>query len=144
MRPDRSSSLVACATPRKRPSGDVAATDRLMPHTDHAPMGGFSVILDGERLTIPGRISHGSTWATGAYGFCGRTVDPWEKEGDLVASMAAAIHTRYGDGWVRQRFLRRLLAAPVLARWMIPFIVQLVGEYVVEIIDDIAEALPDL
>ncbi|WP_156374161.1 hypothetical protein [Cellulomonas sp. Leaf334] len=58
--------------------------------------------------------------------------------------MAAAVHTRSHDGWVRQRALRRLLSAPVVAPWMTPFVVQLVGEYVVQIVDDIAEALPDV
>ncbi|KQR12116.1 hypothetical protein ASF78_13185 [Cellulomonas sp. Leaf334] len=45
---------------------------------------------------------------------------------------------------MRQRALRRLLSAPVVAPWMTPFVVQLVGEYVVQIVDDIAEALPDV
>ncbi len=43
--------------------------------------------------------------------------------------------TRHCDGRVRQHHLRNL--AQPLPLWAVPFVVRLVGEYVLEIIDDI-------
>jgi hypothetical protein len=46
--------------------------------------------------------------------------------------------TRHHNGFVRARSLERLLAAG--NTWTIPFIIQLVGEYVIEILDQIDDA----
>lgn len=48
-----------------------------------------------------------------------------------------ALMTRHHDGFVRQRHLRNLLRAPRVHT--APFVVQLLGEYVVEIVEDIEE-----
>ncbi len=55
---------------------------------------------------------------------------------------AQCLLTRSTDGYVRQRALIGLLAAR--EPWVVPFVVLLVGEYVVEIIEDIAASLPTL
>jgi hypothetical protein len=47
----------------------------------------------------------------------------------------ASIYTRHHDGFVRQRWLARLLAAD--QAWAAPFVVQLLGEYVIDICHDI-------
>src|ERR1051326_8366354 len=53
--------------------------------------------------------------------------DPW-----LVAQ---CLLTRSTDGYIRQASLRQLLSAS--EPWIIPFVVLLAGEYVVEIVEDI-------
>lgn len=56
---------------------------------------------------------------------------------------ARALQTRSNDGFERQRAGRDLLAD--LRPWGAPFIVALIGEYIAEILDDIAAALsPEL
>jgi hypothetical protein len=52
------------------------------------------------------------------------------------------LYTRHHDGYVRQRNLDQVVSAP--EAWVVPYVVQLVGEYVVEIIEVIAAALPQL
>jgi hypothetical protein len=54
----------------------------------------------------------------------------------LEALVAAGIYSRHHNGFVRQRWLGRLLDAD--KPWVAPFIVQLLGEYVIEICYDIA------
>lgn len=53
-------------------------------------------------------------------------------------AVADSLLTRHHDGFVRARALARLLAAN--RAWAPPFIVQLIGEYVIEILDQIDEA----
>lgn len=89
----------------------------------------YQVMLDGEVLTIPSRIyvEADLLWANS-----GRSA--------LERSIACSLGTRHHNGYVREACLTRLLAAP--QPWMAPFIVQLVGEYVDEIVQGIETALP--
>lgn len=50
--------------------------------------------------------------------------------------------TRHHDGHVRQRYLERILS--VREPWVVPFVVQLMGEYVIEILETIRAHLPIL
>ena len=54
----------------------------------------------------------------------------------------ACLFTRHHDGHVRQRHLRRIVG--LAHAWVTPFVVQLIGEYVVEILLDIRNGLRDL
>lgn len=47
--------------------------------------------------------------------------------------MYACLLTRHHDGYVRQRYLERILS--VAEPWVAPFVLQLTGEYVIEILD---------
>lgn len=55
--------------------------------------------------------------------------------GDTTWLIARALQTRAGDGFMRQKALRHLLAEPT--PWTAPYIVALIGEYVIEILEDI-------
>jgi hypothetical protein len=55
---------------------------------------------------------------------------------------AQCLLTRSTDGQIRQIALQRIL--PTSDSWVIPFIVLLAGEYVIEIIEELQEALPQL
>lgn len=50
--------------------------------------------------------------------------------------MASCLNSRHHDGVVRQRALRQLLAE--LSSVAVPYVVQLAGEYVLEILEDLA------
>jgi hypothetical protein len=59
----------------------------------------------------------------------------WRPLGHLGKLVVAGIYSRHHDGFVRQRWLGMLLDAD--EPWVAPFIVQLLGEYVIEICYDI-------
>jgi hypothetical protein len=52
---------------------------------------------------------------------------------------ARALQTRSNDGYERQRAARDLLAG--FEAWCAPFIIALIGEYLIEIMDDVAAGL---
>ena len=91
----------------------------------------YTVMFEGARLMIPWRL------------YCKQSV-LWQREGrtPLEREIAWCLGSRHHSGYVREECLRRMLAAP--HPWMTPFIVQLIGEYVVEIVEPIAQALPAL
>lgn len=64
-------------------------------------------------------------------------------EHDEAWRFARALQTRSNDGVERQRAARDLMVN--LEPWGAPFIVALIGEYIVEILEDVSNALtPDL
>jgi hypothetical protein len=48
--------------------------------------------------------------------------------------------TRHWDGYVREECVRQLVG--IDRPWVVPFVVQLLGEYVLEIVDVVAAAIP--
>lgn len=86
----------------------------------------FAVQVGRETVLIPARLhlaSHRPSLA--------EDVDAW--------LFARALQTRSNDGYERQRALRDLLADA--QPWTAPFIVALIGEYVVELLYDISAAM---
>lgn len=96
------------------------------------PLGAFSVNLDEETLQIPYRVyySHGLL-RSNLLGSCGDT--------KLVL---ACLGTRHYDGYLRQQCLRYLLNSD--ESWVLPYLVQLAGEYVLEIVDEVAATIGSL
>jgi hypothetical protein len=86
----------------------------------------FAVESEGQRVLIPARLHFASNRLRLA-------------ENDEAWLFARALQTRSNDGFERQRAARDLLAD--LQPWAAPFVVALIGEYVVEILDDIAATL---
>jgi hypothetical protein len=80
------------------------------------------VIVGGEQVRIPYRHYQDSTLPV---------ADP------SAESVRQAWLTRSSQGHVRQQALRSLLRAP--AYWHVPFVLQLCGEYIIEIGRDIAD-----
>jgi len=86
---------------------------------------GFRVVAGAELVTIPERL--------------------YVEERNLLASgngLVACLLTRHHDGFVRQRALERVLRLDTL--WAVPFVVRLVGEYVVEIVEQIDDGFAEL
>jgi len=92
---------------------------------------GYDVIVQGETVTIPRRVYYRTERLDSAIAAPG-------SEGMI----ALCLGTRHHDGFVRERCLLRLLGER--QDWIVPFVVQLVGEYVAEIIARIEAALPQL
>lgn len=67
----------------------------------------------------------------------------WLAKSDEAWLFARALQTRSADGFLRQRAVRDLLVD--LQPWGAPFIVKLIGEYVIEILEDVSAAMtPEL
>jgi len=90
----------------------------------------FTVRIDGEDASIPQRIYHDPERVS--------TIEltPTQRE------LADCLLTRHCDGFVRQKMVSRIILSK--SAWVPPFVVQLVGEYVVEILDDIRKELKAL
>lgn len=92
---------------------------------------GFHVRVQGEVLCIPYRVYDPKDAVWGAVE-AGDGEDRW---------LALCWGTRHHDGHIREACLRRLL--PDLPPWAAVFVVQLLGEYVGEIVELIAGAMDD-
>ncbi|MEU8545570.1 hypothetical protein AB0C81_00945 [Streptomyces roseoverticillatus] len=102
-----------------------------MPDATMSPVGAFQVEVQGETLTIPSRIYN--------------AVPSSESVRALTATQQTILHclyTRHHDGRVRQHHVEQLTGSN--EPWVAPFVVQLAGEYVVEILEAISRGLPDL
>ncbi len=111
-------------------AGDVDAVLKVLPPSRLPPTGETigSITLGGEPLQIPTRI------------YCD------EPSPEVIASLTDTqqrilhcLYTRHHDGFVRQRHLGFLLATN--GAWTVPFVVQLVGEYVLPIVVQIEREL---
>lgn len=91
----------------------------------------FVVRVGGEDVQIPGRIYNAE--------LSSRATDSFST---IERSVLACLYTRHHDGYVRQRHLRDVIQ--LSHPWVVPFVVQLIGEYVIEILWDIQRALGQL
>ncbi|MFJ2633311.1 hypothetical protein ACIO6U_15395 [Streptomyces sp. NPDC087422] len=136
----RDSSNVAPALTAAFPTrlaDDVRTVLAVMPEARHAPMMPFEVEVEvevevqGETVAIPSRIYNDEPGVG--------------SDGQLSGTQQVILHclySRHHDGLVRQRHLERIVASD--EPWVVPFVVQLAGEYVLEIIEAIGRGLPGL
>lgn len=120
-------SVVATRVRQAFPSAlrlDVEVVLGALPLRPNLPSGDNlgTVVVQGESLRIPSRVYLPEP-------------EPLQLRA-LTANQQLIVHclfTRHHDGHVRERMLRRAL--PHCTAWTVPFFVQLLGEYVVEIVD---------
>lgn len=103
----------------KRAADALAASDAKLSPTS------FSVTVDGGRLNIPERL----------YVAAPSTFDDLD-------SVFVALMTRHHDGFVREQAVKCLLIDA--DEWPVPFLIRLIGEYVIEIVDLIDDAFDAL
>jgi hypothetical protein len=101
---------------------DVARVSAVLPEATHPLFRPFSVVLGAKSLSIPQRVYF---------------PDPFRAVLERLSStqrlILHCIYTRHHDGYVREQHLLPVLeAAP---GWAAPFVLQLLGEYVIEIHD---------
>ncbi|MFI7236873.1 hypothetical protein [Streptomyces cyaneofuscatus] len=114
-----------------RLAGDVQSVLALMPEARLAPMMPFEVEVQGETVAIPSRIYNEEPGA--------------DLERPLAGTQQVILHclySRHSDGRVRQGHLEQIVASG--EPWVVPFVVQLAGEYVLEILEAIGRGLPGL
>jgi hypothetical protein len=95
----------------------------------HPPRQAFMVKVDRETLCIPYRLYY--------------TPEVMRRElgnaQGVIKLILACLGTRHYDGYLRQECLKELLASD--EAWLTPYFLQLAGEYVVEIAEDVAEGI---
>ncbi|WP_204745520.1 hypothetical protein [Glycomyces paridis] len=111
--------------------GDVRQVIELVPYARLGPTAPFDVVVGGETLTLPYRIYNAEPDPAAVRSLTGRQ-----------RLIAHCLYSRHHDGRVRQRRLESLLDAA--EPWVVPFVVQLAGEYVLEIVEDIGRGLSGL
>lgn len=103
------------------------AVKLLAPGQMHAPSDTvISVRLATESLNIPYRVYYDKQKLLNCVNSSGN-----------IALIALCLGTRHYDGFLREQCLHRLLAAE--EKWTAPFVIQLLGEYVIEVIHPIHE-----
>jgi hypothetical protein len=109
-------------------SDEVSAILALIPTTRFvlSPDNICTVVIYGEEIHIPYRIYFPEPGETLLNGL-----------NDLELTILACIYTRHHDGLVRLKYLNRLLT--VNEAWVSPFVLQLTGEYVIEIIETVSQ-----
>ncbi len=94
-----------------------------VPPCDHAPsernIGPIQIA--GEHLHIPYRIYAAEPASLN-----------WKAVGRQQGLVLCALYTRHHDGYVREKYVKVLLSAE--EEWLAPFVIQMLGEYVVEIV----------
>ncbi|MFG3691230.1 hypothetical protein [Micromonospora sp. NPDC047740] len=103
----------------------------LMSAASLSPVGSFDVSVVSERVWIPYRL-YADEPAVEAQ----RTLAP------LQQAVLSCLYSRHHDGYVRQRHIERI--APRAEDWIAPFVVHLIGEYVLEIVLRIKDELADI
>lgn len=86
----------------------------------------FEVTILGESIKIPPRVY-----------FDEPSEDKLQKLSDVQKVILSCIFTRHHDGHVREKYLRKIILSE--NKWVIPYIFQLIGEYVIEILSVIYE-----
>ncbi|MFP3710072.1 hypothetical protein SB783_39385 [Paraburkholderia sp. SIMBA_009] len=122
------SSPLLTAFPEVLHSEAGVITDLIRPSTATHP--GTAVVVRGEPLNIPYRIHHE----------CDETL--FSRLNSAQAAIYACVLTRHLDGHVRQRHIGQLATSP--EPWVVPFIVHLCGEYVIEILAEIEANLASM
>ncbi|MFD8277562.1 hypothetical protein [Streptomyces flaveolus] len=115
-----------------RLAGDVQSVLAVIPEARLAPTMPFEVEVQGETVAIPSRIYNGEP-----------STD--SERPPLAGTQQVILHclySRHSDGRVRQRHLEQIVTSS--EPWVVPFVVQLAGEYVLEIIEAIGRGLPGL
>jgi hypothetical protein len=108
----------------------VHAVILAMPPSDYprTPDDIGPITLDGRRLRIPDRI-YNPELPQGLF----------DSLSALEGFIAACLYTRHHDGHVRQRALMRVI--DIDEAWAAPFLLQMLGEYVLELVEIAANAV---
>jgi hypothetical protein len=112
-------------------NASVSVADWLVPLVDmNYGVRTFDVTVEGEQVFIPVRIHFRS--------------EPQQHhlEPERSGPMADCLLSRSTDGYLRHSALRRIVS--LNQPWSVPYVVFLLGEYVVEIAEEIQRMLPNM
>jgi hypothetical protein len=108
---------------------DALAAVSILPENPHG-VGHFVVQVNGEMIEIPNRVYHNPA-----------LIDV-SKLDSLQRHLVECILMRHRDGYVRQKYLDKIIGSN--HPWVPAYVIQLLGEYVVEIQQLIEARLKDL
>ncbi|NJQ04108.1 hypothetical protein [Streptomyces lonarensis] len=114
-----------------RLAGDVARVLEAVPPDRYPANQSFTVDVRGEVLVVPERFNADEPGPAAL-----QALTPSER---LVLH---CLYTRHGDGYVRQRHVEQILTSDEPC--VVPYVIRLVGEYVLEIVEAIGRGLPGL
>ena len=116
--------MVLLAFPKSLKKDLLELMSRISVNTLHATHWTFPVQLDGEPIAIPFRI----------YWEEHRLMEPRDLT-EIQKTALSCLLTRHHNGFVREKHLKLIVNSNHY--WVQPFIIQLIGEYVIEIIQHI-------
>ncbi len=119
----------ADAFPASLRAAVVEAVTAVATGESHPPLYAFLVKLHHETLSIPSRVYYNPTLLRSELG---------NSQG-IRRAILACLGTRHHDGYLRQECLAEVLRSD--EAWPTPYIIQLAGEYVVEITQDVAAGI---
>jgi hypothetical protein len=91
---------------------------------------GFVVNVKSQLISAPSRVYYSPA----------RPRSEIRSSGGEARTLALCLGTRHWDGFVREECIRELVH--INCPWVAPFVIQLLGEYVIQIVNVITEALP--
>ena len=123
--------MVLLAFPKSLKKDLFELMRRISVHTLHSSNSTFPVQLNAEPISIPVRI----------YWEEQRLMKPKDLT-EIQKTALSCLLTRHHNGFVREKHLKLILNSNYY--WVQPFIIQLIGEYVIEIIQHIRNQFLDL
>jgi hypothetical protein len=108
-----------------------AVLPQLSDYQLRPPAAAFQVRVRGETIDIPSRVYYRESQVLSCASRPG-----------VQGLIALCLGTRHHDGYLREKCVKRLIE--IEEPWIVPFIIQLIGEYVVTIVKLIEQALPNL
>ncbi|MEU1538425.1 hypothetical protein ABZ461_09920 [Actinacidiphila glaucinigra] len=114
-----------------RLAGDVRSVLAVVPIARLSPVEPFQIEVEGETVAIPSRIYNEEPTVGLAQSLTG-----------TQQVILHCLYSRHHNGWTRQRHLEQIVESS--EPWVVPFVVQLAGEYVLEILEAISRGLPGL
>ncbi|WP_051407398.1 hypothetical protein [Nocardia sp. CNY236] len=112
-------------------AADARVVAQALPPAHPQPAGSFPVWVQGEHLTLPYRLYNPEPAA-----------DVFDRLSPRQTKILHCLYTRHHNGHVRHHHLNQVIDAT--DPWIVPFVVQLVGEYVLDIVITIQQGLIDL
>jgi hypothetical protein len=109
----------------------AAVMSTISDYQQNPPLQSFKVQVRGEQLEIPDRVYYRESLVRKLAGRPG-----------ALGHIALCLGTRHCNGFLREECLKQLI--PVAQSWVAPFVTQLIGEYVVEIVQVIERELAQL
>jgi hypothetical protein len=110
-------------------SAEALPAISVLPKNPHG-VGNFTVQVNNEAVLIPYRVYHDTAMIH------------TDKLSSMQKHLVDCILTRHHDGFVRQKRLAQIVSSNYA--WVPPFVIQLLGEYVVEILHVIEANLGNL
>jgi len=111
---------------------DVKIALAVVPIAEHEPHSAIEPVkISGELIHIPSRVY-----------FPEPSMQILDDLSEIQKTIISTLYTRHHDGFVRERWVERVIGDPTA--WVAPYVLQLLGEYVIEIMNLLARRIDEL